>query len=298
MMTSKELSNFLQNLAYPVKLSILLFFFTATVQAHQATITWDASMDPTAVGYRLHYGKTTGSYTSSIEVGSQTTYSVSNLQDGTYYFAVTSYNVNGIEGKFSNEASKTFTSTTPILPSPWLGMDIGNVGLAGNAGFTSGTFTLSGSGADILGTMDAFHFVYQPLNGNGTIIARIVSITNTHAFAKAGVMIRENLDSNARHATVLLTPNKNLIFQRRLSAGENSPSNSITAISTPYWVKLVRTGNNFSAYRSKNGINWVQIVSPVTINMAANVYIGLAVTSHNNNTLNTVKLDNVRVYSN
>ena len=62
---------------------------------------------------------------------------------------------------------------------------------------------------------DAFHFVYQSLTGDGTIIARMASITNTNSWAKAGVMIRENLDANARHAMVVVTPRSGVAFQRR-----------------------------------------------------------------------------------
>lgn len=298
MMTSKGLLNLIKNFECLAKLGILFFLCTATVQAYQATLSWDASAESTPVGYRVHYGQASGNYSSSIDVGLQTTHTISNLQDGTYYFAATSYDVDKIESGFSNEVSKNFTTTNPPLPSPWLDMDIGNVGLTGKASFTDKTYTLSGSGADIWGTTDAFHFVYQPLNGNGTIIARVVSITNTNSWAKAGVMIRENLDANARHAMVLVTPNKALIFQRRLSTGGDSPSSAGASASAPCWVKLVRTGNVFKAYQSVNGTKWVAIGGSVTINMATSVYIGLAVTSHNNNTLNTAKLDSVSVYSN
>jgi acid phosphatase len=46
--------------------------------------------------------------------------------------------------------------------TPWLNQDVGVTGQAGSASFASGTFTVSGSGADIWGTSDAFQFVYQP----------------------------------------------------------------------------------------------------------------------------------------
>ena len=168
MTTSKVLFNLIQNLDCLVKLGILLFLYTTTVQAGQATLTWDASAESTLVGYRIHYGQASGNYTSSIDVGLQTTYTVSNLEDGTYYFVVTAYDVNGIESDVSEEVSKNFsTNSEPdgLLPNPWQDMDIGNERLAGNASFASETFMLSGSGTDIGGTADAFHFVYQPLTG-------------------------------------------------------------------------------------------------------------------------------------
>ncbi|HWN94856.1 MAG TPA: pectate lyase, partial [Methylomirabilota bacterium] len=60
----------------------------------------------------------------------------------------------------------------------------------------------------------------------------------------------------------------------------------------PYWVRLVRSGNTFTAYKSSNGTTWTT-VSTHTISMNANTYIGLAVTSRRDGTLNTSRFDNV-----
>jgi hypothetical protein len=235
-------------------MGVLLFLYTATIQAGQVTLAWDANTEPTLVGYRLHYGEANGNYTSIVDVGLQTAYTVTNLQDGTYYFAVTAYDVDGIESGFSNEVNKNFSRSGP-LPSPWLDTDLGNVRLAGSAGYTNGVFTLSGSGADIWGTTDAFHFVYQLWTGDGTIITRVASITNTNAWTKAGVMIRENLDANARHAMVVVTPRNGVAFQHRLLTGKRSYHTAGTSVEAPYWVKLVRAGSNFTAYQSADGSN-------------------------------------------
>ena len=79
------------------------------------------------------------------------------------------------------------------LPSPWTDQDIGAVGTQGRGSFLTGTFIERGSGADIGGSADAFHYIYQPLNGNGTIIAHVATQYNSDPSAKAGVMIRETL---------------------------------------------------------------------------------------------------------
>ena len=71
--------------------------------------------------------------------------------------------------------------------------DIGAVAAPGNFGEAKGTFTVTGSGADIWGTADEFHFVYRQINGDSTIAARVASLQNTNVWAKAAVMIRENL---------------------------------------------------------------------------------------------------------
>ncbi len=69
------------------------------------------------------------------------------------------------------------------------------------------------------GTDDHFHFVYQPLNGNGQIVARVVSVQNTFQWAKAGVMIRESLTPDARNTLMAVTPGAGTTFQRRLNTG-------------------------------------------------------------------------------
>ena len=59
------------------------------------------------------------------------------------------------------------------LPVPWLGKDVGSVGKVGIDSFSNGSFTLQGSGTDIGGTSDSFNYVYQTLQGDGQIVARV-----------------------------------------------------------------------------------------------------------------------------
>lgn len=186
-----------------------------------------------------------------------------------------------------------FTVAAADLPAPWLATDIGNAAIAGSATFDNGTFTVAGSGHDIWGTSDAFRFVYQPVSGNVTITARVTGVTNTNSWAKAGVMIRETLNSNSKHAMVVVTPGNGVAFQRRAATGGSSSHTPATG-SAPYWVRLVRNGNIFTAYRSSNGQTWNRI-GAAWISMNSNVFVGLPVTSHNNSSLCTATFANVTV---
>ena len=181
----------------------------------------------------------------------------------------------------------------PQLPSPWENADIGSVAAAGSARFASGTFTVEGSGDDIWGTADEFHFVYQSLEGDGEIIARVNSVTNTHPWAKAGIMIRESLQAGARHAMTAATTQNGLAFQRRTTAGGAS-AHTGTNGTTPAWLRLVRAGDTFTSYYSGNGSTWTEIGSE-TIGMAETVYAGLATTSHADGDLATARFGNVVV---
>ncbi len=185
--------------------------------------------------------------------------------------------------------------TTRVL-APWRDQDIGDVGAAGSAAYGNGAFTVQGSGADIWGYQDAFHFVYQPLNGNGAIVARVSSLQNTDPWAKAGVMIRQSADPGSPQAMMVMTPSNGTAFQYRvnlngLSYSVGGPNTSATA---PYWVKLVRSGTTFTSYQSANGSTWT-VVGSATIPMTNAVYIGLAVTAHSYDALNTVTFDQVQV---
>jgi len=87
-----------------------------------------------------------------------------------------------------------------VLAAPFMSRDVGSVGLAGSASSCGGPFTISGSGADIWYQADAFQFVYVPMNGDGEIRARVLSVQNTSGNAKGGVMIRETLTAASKLA--------------------------------------------------------------------------------------------------
>ncbi len=82
--------------------------FSVTLSWDPPTTNTDGTPLTDLAGYRVYYGNSPGSYSYSIDVGNVTTFTLSNLTSGTYYFAVTAYNSSGIESGFSNEVSKTF----------------------------------------------------------------------------------------------------------------------------------------------------------------------------------------------
>ncbi|HEX2972663.1 MAG TPA: metallophosphoesterase [Tepidisphaeraceae bacterium] len=180
------------------------------------------------------------------------------------------------------------------LPSPWVSSDVGPVLRPGSATYASGRFTLQGSGQDIWKTRDAFQFTYQTLTGNGQIIARVRSIEPTNPWAKAGVMIRQNLRADSPNAAMLLTPAGDALFQKRATRQARTTARSIPDITAPYWVKLVRTGNQFAGYVSQLGKRWT-LVGQATLDMSDNVYVGLAVTARKRTRLNTAVFDKVRI---
>ena len=146
-----------------------------------------------------------------------------------------------------------------------------------------GTFTMTDSGTDIWYQSDEFHYAYKMLTGAGSIVAKVQSLDNTNDWAKAGVMIRETLDPDSAHAYMVVTPAAGVSFQRRLGTGADSTSDNSTTgdEAAPHWVKIDRSiSGSFTASHSAIGATWETLGTPLNITMGANVYVGLAVTSH------------------
>jgi regulation of enolase protein 1 (concanavalin A-like superfamily) len=153
---------------------------------------------------------------------------------------------------------------------------------------------VKGSGADIWGTADSFQYDSQTFTGNGTITARVVSQTNTDPWAKAGVMFRETLAAGSSFSGIVIASANPSLLEARVGTGASAVSTRGATVKPPYWVRLTRAGNLFSGSISPNGTTWTA-VGTYTVPMAAQLRVGLAVTSHANGSLNTAVFDNVTI---
>ena len=186
-----------------------------------------------------------------------------------------------------SEAEMTLTDVRD-----WTQGDVANLtlwfrGLPGSVGSfvegPAGTYTMTGSGTDITGPADEFHFAYKMLTGAGSIVAKVESIQNTNQWAKAGVMIRETLEPGSTHAMTFVTPAQGVVYEYRIATGADNAgaAGQETGITAPHWVKIDRSiSGSFTASHSTNGTTWQTLGIPANIQMSANVYIGLALTSH------------------
>jgi len=101
----------------------LLLGYGTTVSASDVVLSWNPNTEPDLAGYKIYYGTSpTTAYTGVEDVALTDTpdtpeYTMSSLADGTtYYFWITAYDLSGNESGFSNEGSKTIT-TTPSDPT-------------------------------------------------------------------------------------------------------------------------------------------------------------------------------------
>jgi hypothetical protein len=183
-------------------------------------------------------------------------------------------------------------------PAPWSCADIGTPAPAGSQSFdpNTGTWTIEGGGADITGTSDEFRYVWQGLTGDGSVIARVASQTNTSSGAKAGVMFRVSTDPAAPDYALLVSPGQGIKVQVRKTQGGNTTKLANPAGTTPAYLKITRSGNTFTAYTSADGVTWTLIAgSAATVSLGPSLLAGLAVTSHSSGALCTVTMDGVTV---
>ena len=188
--------------------------------------------------------------------------------------------------------------------SGWWNEDVG-APAPGDATESAGTFSVTGDGHDIWDSSDNFHYVYKQLTGDAEIIVRVVDVgSGSNAWAKGGVMIRQDNTRPSADAYMVLTGGEGggAGFQWRDSAGAGAGwagVNADPAVTPPYWVRMVRTGNSFQAFLAPDGTNWTEAAgSPHTVNMTDPVLIGLCVTSHAAGELRTMQFDNLLMTGN
>jgi len=156
----------------------------------------------------------------------------------------------------------------------------GNPRYLGGFNESNGRLHVIGAGADIFGRLDQGHFVYKEMTGAVEIIARVDTLDNTDPFAKAGVMVRDTLDADARYVGVFATPENGVRYQYRLDTGGTTDREFDANQVMPYWVRINRTsGGLVRAYFSLDGNAWTRFTLRSSI-MTSPWYVGLAVTSH------------------
>jgi hypothetical protein len=119
---------------------------------------------------------------------------------------------------------------------------------------------------------DSFYFVRQPLDGNGSITARITWLadgelpgqgpgTSAHTaqpWAKAGIMIKASTTPGSAYAAVMVTPGHGVRMQYNfthdLAGLPGTPS-----ASSPRWLRLTRSGDTITGYDSTDGTHWTEI---------------------------------------
>jgi regulation of enolase protein 1 (concanavalin A-like superfamily) len=191
-------------------------------------------------------------------------------------------------------SSQLYSTGAGWLSGNWLNQDIGSPSRKGSVRSTGSVYTVQGSGvARTGGTSDQLHYVYQTLNGDGTITARLTAASGGGTAGRAGVMFRETLGEGSPFAALSFNPASAAVkiadadsdtdpgasLQYRLRRGVRTLSPPSVAPAGE-WVRLVREGNYFRAYTSATGEGgtWAPAGNAV-VPMGRTIYVGLAVSS-------------------
>jgi hypothetical protein len=144
-------------------------------------------------------------------------------------------------------------------------------------------FDLTASGTDIGGTADQFGFYYRTMSGDFDVRVRVEGLGGADAFAKAGLVAREALTPGSRFAAALATPSvMGTLFESRVATNGAAANAGIFPVNYPNtWLRLKRSGNIFTGYASYDGQLWSRL-GGATTNLAADLFVGLALCSHGN----------------
>jgi FlaG/FlaF family flagellin (archaellin) len=206
---------------------------------------------------------------------------------------------------YNNSAAPSVTQVELTSPANWTigGLSDLTLQFTGRpASFTETDtgITVIAAGADIYQQTDEFCYVCKKLIGDGSITVRVDRLDLTNAWAKAGVMIRENLSPAVKQAHTIVSGSNGIEFQYRPDVGANTTQFATSGGTPPLpqWVRLTRTGDTFTGETSSDGQTWTQIVSGASVSvqdlvMGPEVYIGLAVTSHVAGTTTTAEFSNI-----
>lgn len=214
---------------------------------------------------------------------------VSFSADGVYLLRLTA-----TDTQFTSSAETVVIVGSAITAADWIAQDMSPTtqqrGLSARVGTS---YVLTGMGAGYAATNDdAAHTMTRQVNGDGSITAKLSSITGTATNQLAGVTIRDSLNRSVNRA-VLGYSGGSLQFRTRTSVTTNDNVTTVSGVSLPVWLKLDRinsSGTITASYAPDiNGTpgSWTVIGSPSAITMLNSItHMGLTAT--NNSTSNTL----------
>jgi ABC-type transport system involved in multi-copper enzyme maturation permease subunit len=136
---------------------------------------------------------------------------------------------------------------------------------------------------------DRFYLVHQPLAGNGSITARVTSLTGLITYpppnhdkivpgvvpwAKAGVIVKQSTRQGSAYAAVMVTGGHGVRMQHNFTHDTAGRPGGVSAMS-PRWLRLTRTGDTITGYESTDGTSWTKVGTARLAGLPATVQVGL-----------------------
>jgi ABC-2 family transporter protein len=149
--------------------------------------------------------------------------------------------------------------------------------------------------------VDSFYFVHRPLSGDGSITARVTSLTGElptqtggrvragqgprsgmhpglEPWSKGGLIIAQSTRLGSAYAAVMVTGGHGVRMQydytQDIAGLPGRPS-----AASPRWLRLTRSGDTITGYESADGTHWTQVGAATLAGLPATVQAGLFATS-------------------
>ena len=153
-----------------------------------------------------------------------------------------------------------------------------------------------GPGGEVVS--DSFYFVHRSLTGNGSITARLTSLTGEHAnvnggpvqvgsgsmvpglvpWAKAGIIIKQGTHQGSAYAAMMVTGSNGTRMQYNYTGDSPGLPGDVSA-AHPRWLRLTRSGDTITGYDSPDGTHWTQVSAVQLTGLPATVQVGMFATS-------------------
>jgi TolB protein len=173
--------------------------------------------------------------------------------------------------------------------------DVGGPVIKGSAEFSNGQYRITGSGANIWAKQDQFQYVWREMTGNFTVTATMRFLGQGNEHRKAGIMVRQSLDTDATYADIVIHGNGMPGLQWRSKQGEDTNTFDLPFDGPrTFKLKLVRTGVRIYMFIAEDGAGPKEIAH-TEVSFPNAVLVGLAVCSHQADASDTVLFSDVSV---
>lgn len=158
-----------------------------------------------------------------------------------------------------------------------------------------GEYRITGGGANVWGTSDAFYFVWKKASGDMTLSADVQWVGASSAeHRKAVLMIRQSLEPGSAYADAVSHGNGLTSLQFRGATNEQTYQ-VFTQVDGPVRLRIERKESRFTMYAGKPNEE-LKVVGPIEyVGLHDPVYVGLGVCSHVATTLETAVFSNVKI---
>lgn len=177
-----------------------------------------------------------------------------------------------------------------VLPDLWSAHDINSPALTGASSYNAltGTWLLTGGGNAHGPHFDQVQFAAQPWTSNGSLTARLDDLTD----GEAGLLVRADANANSSFVALVVDRGGLLKLLSRPTDGARAIGIQQARFEHGTWLRLVRNGDAFAAYVSRDGAHW-HLFGVATAATTSTTRAGLAVASVDAAQRAVAKLSNV-----